>query len=45
MIKQNMTPFMNTQNQKQLIMNLMIMYLDQAILKLYETYKKILGKG
>ena len=23
----------------------MIMYLDQAILKLYETYKKILGKG
>ena len=40
MIKQNMTPFIRTQKQKQLLMKVMlVMYLNQYILQLYQTYK------
>ena len=42
-----MVHFIHTQKPKQLIMKvtLMMMYLNQSILQLYETYKKNLGKG
>ena len=41
MIKQNMTLFIQTQKQKQLLMKgkLMMMYLNQSILQLYQIYK------
>ena len=42
MIEQNMALFIHTQTmQKQLLMKvkLMIMYLNQSILQLYQTYK------
>ena len=45
-IKQNMTHFINTQKQKQLLMKvtLLIMYLNQSILQLYQTYENFYEK-
>ena len=46
MIKQNMTLFIQTQKQKQLLMKgkLMMMYLNQSILQLYQIYKNFQEK-
>ena len=46
MVKRNITPFIHTQKQKQLLMKVTLMkYLNQSILLLYQTHKKVLGKG
>ena len=38
--KQNMTLFIHTQKQKQLLMKVtLMMYLNQSILRLYQTFK------
>ena len=37
-----MTPFIHTQNQKQLLIKVALMiYLNQSIIQLYETYKSV----
>ena len=44
-IKQNITPFIRPQKQKQLLMKVILMvYLDQSIVRLYQTYKNHLEK-
>ena len=43
MMQQNTRPFILTQKQKQLLMKATLMtYLNQSILRLYQTYKNIL---
>ena len=45
MIKQNMTHFIDSQNQKQLLMNVnLVMYFNQSILQLYQTYNLCVKK-
>ena len=42
MIKQNLTPFILTQKQKQLLMKVtLMMYLNQRIVLSYQTYKNL----
>ena len=42
MIKQNMTPFVRTQKQKQRLMKVtLMMYLNKSILQLYQIYEYI----
>ena len=43
--KQNLAPFSRTQKQKQLLIKVIfMMYLNQSILRLYQTYKNLLEK-
>ena len=45
MIKQNITLFIQIQKQKQLLMKItLMMYMNQSILQLYQTYKNMCGK-
>ena len=46
MMKQSIVPFVRTQKQKKLLVKvILVMYLNQFILLLYETYKKFMEKG
>ena len=41
-MRQNIAPFMQTQKQEQLLMKaILIMYLNQSVVQLYQTYKKL----
>ena len=45
MIKQNIAPFIRPQRLKQLLMKIILMmYLNQSIVRFYQTYKNFLGK-
>ena len=45
MMLQNIVPFILPQKQKQLLMKaILMMHLDQSILRLYQTYKNVLEK-
>ena len=45
MIQQNTPPFILTQKQKQLLMRVtLLMYLNQSIPRLYQTYQTFLEK-
>ena len=44
-MEQNIVPFIRTQKQKQLLMKaILMMNLNQSIVRLYQTYKNLLGK-
>ena len=46
MMKQSIVPFVRTQKQKKLLIKvILLMYLNQFILQLHETYKKLMEKG
>ena len=45
MIKQSIAPFIRPQRLKQLLMRIILMmYLNQSIVRFYQTYKNFLGK-
>ena len=45
MIQQNIALFISTENQKELLLKaILMMYLNQSIERLYQTYKNIFGK-
>ena len=45
MMQQNLVPFVLTQNQEKILMKkMLIMYLNQFIMQLYQTYKNHLEK-